>query len=62
MSEDMGERASRGGLSRRDLLWLIGVVSAPVTVPVELCVPLPLAVTVLFTSAVLPFGPVAVPL
>lgn len=34
MSEDMGERASRGGLSRRDLLWLIGVVSAPVTVPV----------------------------
>jgi predicted Zn-dependent protease len=34
MNPCIGERASRGELSRRDLLWLIGVVSAPVALPV----------------------------
>lgn len=33
MNEPIGERASRGSLTRRDMLWLIGVVSAPVALP-----------------------------
>ncbi len=34
MKQCIGERASRGQLSRRDLLWLMGVVTAPVALPV----------------------------
>ena len=33
MNEPIGERASRGSLTRRDMLWLIGVVSAPAVLP-----------------------------
>jgi len=33
MNHSIGERASRGELSRRDLLWLMGVVSAPAVLP-----------------------------
>jgi len=33
MNQPIGERASSGSLTRRDLLWLIGVVSTPAVLP-----------------------------
>lgn len=33
MPTSIGERVSRGELTRRDVLWLIGIVSAPVALP-----------------------------